>query len=278
MSEEGDFWAKIYPKVDSPKLRILSHGGGVQTSTLLFMSHRGEIEKIDAAIMADPKNEPKEVYDYLAYAREKTNIPVILASGGDIIEHIKRSKSSPDGKQLVSLPYYLADGGQMMRTCTKTLKIDVVTREIRRLLALKKGARVPSDTIVEVMIGISTDEWLRAGGFPATKWQKVRYPLLEKAMSFSNCITWLKERQYRKPPRSRCIVCPYRSNESWRSLTPDEIAFAYDIDDLLRANGKPPRGMKSMPYLHRDRKPLREIDLTREDLFDEEDCMGGCAT
>ncbi|MCW2405059.1 hypothetical protein M2336_001688 [Sphingobium sp. B1D7B] len=274
----GELWRKIYPPVENPKLRILSHGGGVQTSTLLFMAARGEIDPIDAAIMADPMREPRSVYEYLAYASEQTNTPVILASGGDIFDHIRRSKGRPDGKLLVTLPYYLADGGQMMRTCTKTLKIDVVTQEIRKLLGLKKRQRVAPGTVVEVMIGISSDEWLRAGGFPATKWQQVRYPLLEKDMSFASCMRWLEERQYRKPPRSRCIMCPYRSNESWRALEPDEFEFACEVDDLIRADGKPPRGYKSLPYLHRDRIRLREVDLTRADLFDEEDCMGGCAT
>lgn len=277
--EASAFWRSVFPPVTNPTLRLLSHGGGVQTSTLLFMAERGEIDPIDAAIMGDPRNEPKAVYEYLQYAAERTNTPLHVVSKGDIIEHVRRSKGEPDGKQLVTLPYYLADGGQMMRTCTKSLKIDAVTMKAREMLGLKKGQRVPKGVTVEVLIGISTDEKLRAGGFAAEPWQSIRYPLLEEDMSFASCIRWLEERQYRKPPRSRCIICPYRSNESWRALEPGEFELACEIDDMLRADGKPPRGMQSLAYLHRDRVPLRNVDLNREDdLFPTDDCMGVCAT
>jgi hypothetical protein len=269
------FWQSVFPPVENPVLRILSHGGGVQTSTLLFMAQRGEIDPIDAAIMGDPKNETQEVYDYLAYASEQTRVPIYVVSRGDIIDHIRRSKGPPDGRETVTLPYYLGDGGQMMRTCTRSLKIDAVTQKVRELLGVRKGKRVPPGTMVEVLIGISTDEKWRAGGFPAKPWQSVRYPLLECDMSFASCIRWLEDRQYRRPPRSRCIVCPYRSNESWRTLSIEEFAFACEIDDLLRDGGAP-RNFQSLPYLHRDRVPLREVDLTRQDLFPEDDCMGGC--
>lgn len=273
------FWQSVFPPVQNPALRILSHGGGVQTSTLLFMSDRGDIPKVDAAVISDTGDEEQKVWDYLAYASALTNIPVYRVQGGDILEHIKRSKAAPDGKQVVTLPYYLADGGQMMRTCTKALKIDPVTQQIRRLLGLKRGQRVPKGVMVEVLIGISTDEKWRAGGFPAEKWQSVRYPLLEEDMSFGSCLRWLEKRQYRRPPRSRCKICPFRSNASWRALSPDDFEHACKVDDSLREGGTPPRGFQSLPYLHRDRIPLRQVDLSRDDsMFGEDDCMGGCGT
>lgn len=271
------FWRSVFPPIENPTLRVLSHGGGVQTSTLLFMAERGEIDPIDAAIIGDTDDEPKEVWEYLEYARSLTRVPIYRVSNGSLTEHIIRSKGPADGKQIVTLPYYLSDGGQMMRTCTKTLKIDAVTKEVRRLLGLSRGQRVPKGIQVEVLIGISADEKWRAGGFPAEKWQSVRYPLLEADMALASCIRWLEERQYRRPPRSRCRKCPYRSNESWRALSPEDFEHACQFDDFIREGG-PPRGFQSLPYLHRDRIPLREVDLTREDLFPEEDCTGGCGT
>jgi hypothetical protein len=271
------FWDRVFPRPAKPTKRILSHGGGVQTSTLLFMADRGDIDPVDAAIISDTGDEPQEVWDYLDYASSITGVPIIRTQNGDILEHIRRSKAEADGKQVVTLPYFLGDGGQMMRTCTKTLKIDAVTKEIRRLLGLKKGQRVPKDVCVEVLIGISTDEKWRAGGFPAENWKRVHYPLLSAEMSFASCIRWLEERQYRKPPRSRCRICPYRSNESWRQLSRDDFEHACRVDDSLRIGGAP-RGFQSLPYLHRERIPLRQVDLTREDLFAEDDCMGACGT
>ncbi len=272
------FWQRVFPPVANPTLRILSHGGGVQTSTLLFMAARGDIEPFDAAIISDTDDETQEVWDYLDYASKLSNTPIIRASGGSILDHARRAKGEPDGKRVVTLPYYLAAGGQMQRTCTKTLKIDPVTREIRTLLGLTKGQRVPKGVRVEVVIGISTDEKWRAGGFPAEPWQQVRYTLLERDMSFGSCLRWLEDRQYRKPPRSRCRVCPFRSNESWRALSASDFEHACCFDDALREGGTPPRGYDSLPYLHRERIPLRQVDLTQQDSFVEEDCMGACGT
>jgi len=275
-----NLWEKTFPRLDDPTLRILSHGGGVQTSTLLFMAARGEIPPFDAAIISDTGDEPQEVWDYLEYAISLTQTPIIRTQSktGDILNHIRRSKSPADGRQVVTLPYYLAGGGRMNRTCTSILKIDPVTQEIRKMLGLKKGQRVAPGTHVEVSIGISTDESQRAGGYPATPWQTLVYPLLNADMSFASCLRWLEDRQYRKPPRSRCRICPFRSNESWRALTAAEFEHACQIDDFIREGGTPPRGFKSLPYLHVDRVPLREVDLTRQSEFPEEDCTGGCAT
>ena len=46
-------------------MRILSLGAGVQSSTLALMIERGDLPMVDAAIFADTKGEPKEVYDRL---------------------------------------------------------------------------------------------------------------------------------------------------------------------------------------------------------------------
>ena len=53
------------------KLRILSLGAGVQSSTLALMIEKGEIENVSAAIFADVKGEPQEVYDWLNYLKKQ---------------------------------------------------------------------------------------------------------------------------------------------------------------------------------------------------------------
>lgn len=277
-------WQNLNPLLSrpilNPTMRVVSHGGGVQTSTALLMAERGEIgPKPDCAIIADTGDEPQEVWDYLEYVEAQVSFPIYKVQRGDILEHIKRGKDPNDTGQRATLPYFLEDGGQMMRTCTASLKIDAVTRKIRELLGLKKGQRVPKDTLVEVWIGISMDEKHRAGGYPAETWQSVRYPLLEVDMTRGDCEQWLAKRQYRIPPRSRCRVCPYRSDESWRQLSPEDFEHACKIDDLLR-DGGPLKGMQSLAYLHNSRKPLREVDLTAPSfgLPLEDDCFGVCGT
>lgn len=275
----SEFWRSVFPPHPNPTMRALSHGGGVQTWTLHLMSERGEIDRLDASIMGNPGGDRKVTMDYWEEASRTCTIPLYMmqAKGGDIYDHIRRSKLPPDGRRVITLPYFLEDGGQMMRSCTGSLKIDPVTQGLRQILGVKPRHRVPAGTMVEVWIGISTDEKQRAGGFPAEKWQHIRYPLLELDMSYADCVRWLEERQYKVPPRSRCVICPYRSNESWRSLDADEFELACQVDESLRVGG-PPHGFNSLPYLHPERIPLRDVDLSRAgDLF-EDDCMGACGT
>jgi len=49
------------------KLRVLSLGAGVQSSTLALMVEKGEIPKVDCGIFADVGGEPQTVYDHLEY-------------------------------------------------------------------------------------------------------------------------------------------------------------------------------------------------------------------
>ena len=149
----------------NPTMRVVSHGGGVQTSTLLVMAARGDIGPMpDAAIISDTGDEPGKVWEYLDYIEPMIPFPIYRVQRGDIIQHIKRGKNPNDTGQRATLPLYLQDGGQMMRTCTASLKIDAVTQKIRELLGLARGQKPSKDTLVEVWIGISMDEKRRAGG------------------------------------------------------------------------------------------------------------------
>lgn len=68
--------------VKKPDLRILSLGAGVQSSTLLMKIYNGEIAPVDAAIFADTGNEPKEVYEWFEFLKEKVShkIPIIIVN------------------------------------------------------------------------------------------------------------------------------------------------------------------------------------------------------
>jgi hypothetical protein len=49
----------------TPALRVLSLGAGVQSTTLLLMSVYGELPPLDYAIFADTGWEPARVYEHL---------------------------------------------------------------------------------------------------------------------------------------------------------------------------------------------------------------------
>lgn len=269
----------------NPTLRIVSFGGGIQSWAMLVAADKGLLgPPPDFAIIGDTGDERDAMWDYYEAHRDRVSTDILVVKRADILEHIRRSKGEHDGRQIATLPYYLDAGGQMMRTCTATFKIEAVTQKIRELLGVEKGARVPKNTMVEVWVGFSFDERKRAGGYPAELWQEVRYPLLELGWTRGRCEQFLVDNGFPVPARSRCVICPYRSDESWRELDADEFEHACRVDESLREGGAPPRGYESLPFLHRERKPLREVDLTPPSLglplhdSEEEDCFGGCGT
>ena len=59
------------------KLRVLSLGAGVQSSTLALMIEHGDIPMVDCAIFADTMAEPKEVMDHLSCANMHNDVAIV---------------------------------------------------------------------------------------------------------------------------------------------------------------------------------------------------------
>ena len=71
----------------SIRLRVLSLGAGVQSTTLALMAAHGEIGPMpDCAIFADTGWEPRAVYEHLAWLRSPNVLPfpVHIVSAGDL--------------------------------------------------------------------------------------------------------------------------------------------------------------------------------------------------
>lgn len=275
------------PEVD---LRVLSLGAGVQSTTLLLMAERGEFDaKPDYAIFADTGWEPKRVYEHLAWLeRTVTTIPIIRVSAGNIRNDVISSKN---GTRVATMPFYTkdpeeGDGGILRRGCTIEYKVEPITAKIRELLGVAPGRRV--NATVEQWFGISLDEAARMKD-PAHKWVVNRYPLIKKRMDRLSCLLWLDRNGYPRPPKSACIGCPFHSDAYWRELrdnSPDEWADAVEFDNDIRTGV---RGVKSELYLHRNRIPLHQVDLSTprdhgqldiDDFLQETGslniCRGGC--
>ncbi|PBC72348.1 MULTISPECIES: hypothetical protein [unclassified Streptomyces] len=73
---------------DTPTLRVLSLGAGVQSTTLLMLSAEGVLPKLDYAIFADTGAEPQEVYDHLDRLEREiarpAGIPIIRVQYGNL--------------------------------------------------------------------------------------------------------------------------------------------------------------------------------------------------
>ena len=256
------------------RLRVISLGAGVQSTTLALMAARGDLDMPDCAIFADTGWEPKAVYRHLEWLTPQLPFPVYRVERGNIRDDLLRCAEG----HWADVPAFVknADGsvGVVNRQCTKQYKIRPIRQKVRALLGIERRPS-PDYPIAEQWIGISLDEAMRMkpSGEP---WQTHVWPLIDKRMSRRDCLRWLADRQYPKPPKSACIGCPYHSNDQWRALTPDEFTEAIEIDRAIRHSRS-----KGELYLHRSCLPLDRVDLSTEEdrgqlnLFNNE-CEGLC--
>lgn len=294
------------------RLRVLSLGAGVQSTTLALMAAHGEIGPMpDCAIFADTGWEPKSVYDHLDWLRSRNVLPfpVYLVSAGNIRDQLaaagkgNRWASIPAFARTVTpagskVPVYDEDDdgalvevstrrttretvsiGMIRRQCTTDFKIVPIRRKVRELAGLTRK-RSPTHAVVEQWIGISLDEIIRVK--PSREaWQVNRWPLIEERMSRRDCLAWLRRHDYPEPPKSACIGCPFHDNSRWRSIRdhdPEAWADAVEIDRAIRTGL---RGIRGEVFLHRSAVPLDEVDLSTAadagqlDLWPNE-CEGMC--
>jgi hypothetical protein len=294
------------------RLRVLSLGAGVQSTTLALMAAHGEIGPMpDCAIFADTGWEPNAVYKHLAWLKSPNVLPfpVHVISAGDLRADLlagargERWASIPAFTRNITpagteLPAYDEDedgelvvvGSRILRTdrvgigmirrqCTADYKIVPIRRKVRELLGIA-GRRSPGSPIAEQWIGISMDEALRMKPSFET-WQVNRWPLIELGMTRQDCLRWLERHDYPIPPKSACIGCPFHSDAAWRHLRdhdPEAWDDAVVVDAAIRTGF---RGIRGELYLHRSAAPLGEADLTTEadhgqlDLWQNE-CEGMC--
>ena len=253
------------------RTRVLSLGAGVQSSTLLLMSHRGLLPKLDLAIFADTGWESESTYVHLEWLKREvasSGMEVWIVSAGNIYEDLL---DAADGsRRFASIPCFCMDNGKMgmlRRQCTHEYKVTPIRQAVRQYLGIAKGQRAPRDA-VEQWIGISTDEGQRMRVYKPDRMVDVRFPLIQSVgMSRYDCLAWLRENY---PdivvPRSACIGCPFRDNKSWRQIKDNPIEWekAINVDNALRG-AKLQNVSSGSLYLHRSGVPLEQVDLTTQE-------------
>lgn len=287
--------------------RILSLGAGVQSTTVLLMSCKGMLPKLDCAIFADTQWEPKEVYTHLEWLKaesEKHDIPVHIVTAGNLREdaiEFRSGRVSADGKRYASMPVFVKNPdntkGIVRRQCTSEYKINPVEKFIRReILGLAPKQQAPREPVVEHWFGISADEVYRMRKSP-NKWQVFYYPLItelaikkphlmfEQGYTREDCIKWLG-RNYpgRHIPRSACIGCPFHSDDEWLRIkqNPDEWKDAVEFDYAMRSADKDYASKQALMmgdlYLHRSLVPLDMVELNPSKNNDgmANECLGMC--
>jgi hypothetical protein len=258
-------------------LRVLSLGWGVQSWTLAAMAANGDIPAVDLAIHADTRFERSATY---AFAEKWTPW---LAERGVKVETAKANNA--DGSVLrwsrksVMLPAYTLDGaaeGQLRRQCTSRWKIEPLRQALRKHLP-----KQPKAGAVEMLIGISKDEWSRQRTSEVA-YIVNRYPLVDLGMTRADCVAYLRDHGLPVPPKSSCTFCPYHNDRSWQELKrtggPDwEQAVAVDAE--IREL-RPPWPL----FVHRGRVALADAVTIPEDhghtqaaMFDDDEagCVSG---
>lgn len=272
---------------DGIRLRVLSLGAGVQSTTLALMAARGEIGPMpDCAIFADTGWEPGAVYRHLDWLRAPGVLPfpVHIVSAGNISDGLI---AGGEGGRWASIPAFTRSIdrsgrlsiGMIRRQCTKDYKIVPIRRKVRQLLGLWRR-RSPTIPVAEQWLGISWDETIRMK--PSFEdWQVNRWPLIERRMTRNDCLRSLQRHGYPEPPKSSCIGCPFHSNAHWRRIRggdPAEWRDAVEVDRRIRSGF---RGIRGEVYLHRSAVPLDQADLRNDadlgqlDLWPNE-CEGMC--
>jgi hypothetical protein len=264
------------------RLRVISLGAGVQSSTMALMAARSEIGPMpDAAIFADTQSEPAAVYRHLDWLEGQLPFPVYRVTAGSLRDEILRAMTGV--RTTARPPFFTLSGGMLNRQCTQDFKLLPIQRKIRELIGLKPRQRGPKDPVVEQWIGISLDEAVRMK--PARhRYVTNRWPLIECQMNRLDCLRWCERHNYPAPPKSACTFCPYHDDMQWRALRdqdPASFADAIEVDEAIRPGVPGPRGRRDLWFVHRDRVPLGQVDLSTPkdrgqlDLFANE-CEGLC--
>ncbi|XVM19727.1 phosphoadenosine phosphosulfate reductase family protein [Bacillus subtilis] len=179
-------------------IHVLSYGGGTQSTALLLMALKGEINGVipDYIIFSDTGWEPQHVYNWIqkinkhikaTYGRE-----IIFTDNGNIRDDIVQGAET--GDRFASIPFFTRDSkgeiGIARRQCTNEYKILPVNRKIRSLLGYKPRQRIKE--VVHLWKGISTDEIQRVK--PSREsWQVAEHPLVDVAfIDRSRCITYVE--------------------------------------------------------------------------------------
>jgi hypothetical protein len=274
-------------------MRVLSLGAGVQSTTLALLAAEGEIAAPDFAVFADTQWEPPWVYEHLQWLMSPNVLPfpVYITTAGNIRESVRWRRTTLGGRY-ASIPWHTVneDGsyGMGRRQCSNEYKLEAINREIRRRID-KPGRAYIRPGAVDVMLGISVDEIIRMRPSKA-KWMNNVFPLIDLGMRRHDCLLWLKRHGYPEPRKSSCLGCPYhRDPRYWRDLRDNHPALWADCvqadREIRMPSHAPTQDLRATAYMHWQRVPLDEVDLSIDDRQGElllggefgEECSGMCS-
>jgi len=186
-------------------MRILSFGGGVNSTAIIALALLGEMEMPDYIVFSDTGAEWPHTYQYLDYI-EKEGIRITYLTGGNkgmtMIEWCQFKNYIPC---------------RMNRWCTDYWK----------RAPLDKFAKAFPGS--EQLIGIDAGEERRA----KNKKKSLRYPLIEMGINRQECKQVILRAGLGVPKKSGCFICPYQRKGQWIELKkkhPELWRIAVDLE------------------------------------------------
>jgi hypothetical protein len=248
-------------------MRILSFGGGVQTTALLLMVIKGEV-KTDHVVFADTGGELPGTYrwvDDLENRAKEANIPFtrVECPEGPLYDYVWNRSAA--------IPVRVGNNeGLGHRQCTRQWKITPVLTHARSLT---------DERPIIMQLGISYDEIHRMKNSPDKDVIR-EWPLIDLKMTRQDCRAVIREHFGDvEPPKSACYFCPMLPASYFRRLaseSPEIFEKAVALEDRINVKW---REGKKPAYLTPTGKPLSEFDTGQMNFFTDEfggECEGSC--
>ena len=183
-------------------MRILSFGGGVDSSAMILHHIHKEDLGIDHIVFADTGAESQGTYKNVENFKaicEARGIPftIVRREGENITEWVTRLGIVP-----------VMPGAS--HVCSKKFKGDVIQKWANE--------NFPGQTIT-YLIGIEADEGHRTARFtkPKNDQNEYEYPLVERGMTRQDCLDLIAEHGM-TIPKSSCVFCPFMSEPEIREV------------------------------------------------------------
>ena len=171
-------------------MRVISYGGGVQSTALVVLAAQGKLGQVDAALFSNvgDDSEHPATLDYV----RNIAIPWAAERGLKVLE-LKRTmrdgttrtlwdEITREGSRSIKIPVRMSEtNAPGNRSCTYDYKVAVVAKWLKQHGATK-------DEPADVMIGISTDEFHRANNKKTLPHEKPIYPLLDLGLDRTACM------------------------------------------------------------------------------------------
>lgn len=185
-------------------MKVISYGGGVQSTTMVLLSIDGILEKPDVVIFSDTGSEMQSTYDTVDQVEKlckENDIQFVRVQYGVLHEDYMEKQILP------------RIGNS---SCTGNYKI----RPIRAWLR-KNQDESGDKPWSENWLGITTDESHRSRESDK-KWIENKFPLIDLNMSRDDCNSYIKKNYPSlNVSKSGCFHCPYSSSKHWVSLKRD---------------------------------------------------------